>query len=42
MNLSKRKILMNAFFDSQFNYCPFVWMCTVKERHEKVIENLEI
>ena len=27
MNLSKRKILMNAFFDSQFKYCPLIWMC---------------
>ena len=22
----RRKILMNAFFDSQFSYCPLVWM----------------
>ena len=27
MNLSKRKILMNAFFNSQFSYCPLLWMC---------------
>ena len=27
MNLSKRKILMNAFFNSQFSYCPLIWMC---------------
>ena len=26
-NLSNRKILMNAFFNSQFSYCPFIWMC---------------
>ena len=24
MNLSKRKILMNAFFDSQLKYCPLI------------------
>ena len=22
----KRKMIMNSFFDSQFNYCPLVWM----------------
>ena len=27
MNLLKRKIIMNAFFDSQFKYCPLIWMC---------------
>ena len=27
MNISKRRILMNAFFKSQFSYCPLVWMC---------------
>ena len=24
MNLSKRKILMNAFFNLQFSYCPLI------------------
>ena len=27
MDISTRKILMNAFFRSQFNYCPLIWMC---------------
>ena len=27
MNLPKRKVLMNAFFNSQFSYCPLIWMC---------------
>ena len=27
MNLSKKKMLMNSFFKSQFSYCPLVWMC---------------
>ena len=27
MNLIKRKLLMNSFFTSPFNYCPLVWMC---------------
>ena len=26
MNIEKRKILMNAFFNAQFNYCPLTWM----------------
>ena len=26
MDLSKRRILLNAFFISQFSYCPLVWM----------------
>ena len=26
MELTKRRILMNAFFDSQFKYCPLIWM----------------
>ena len=26
MELTKRRILINAFFDSQFNYCPLIWM----------------
>ena len=27
MSISKRHILLNAFFKSQFNYCTLVWMC---------------
>ena len=26
MELNKRRILMNAFFKAQFNYCPAIWM----------------
>ena len=26
MNISKSRILMYSFFNSQFNYCPLVWM----------------
>ena len=26
MNISKRRILVNSFFNSQFNCCPLVWM----------------
>ena len=34
MNLSKKKMLMNSFFMSQFSYCPLVWMC-----HSRTINN---
>ena len=27
MNISKRRILMNAFVTSQFSYCPLIWIC---------------
>ena len=27
MGATKKRILMNEFFYSQFNYCPLVWMC---------------
>ena len=26
MNISKRRILLNSFVNSQFNYCPLVWI----------------
>ena len=26
MNLEKKKILMNEFFNAQFSYCPLTWM----------------
>ena len=29
MELGKRRMLMNAFFNSQFNYCSVSWMCLV-------------
>ena len=34
MELGKRRILMNIFFDSQFNYCPVIWMC-----HSRALNN---
>ena len=27
MSCNLRKIIMNAFISSQFNYCPLLWMC---------------
>ena len=36
MNLTKRKTLMNAFFNSQFNYCPLIWMCHSRINNNKI------
>ena len=27
MEVGKRRIFLNAYFNSQFNYCPITWMC---------------
>ena len=37
MDLSKRIFLINAFFNSQFSYCPFVWMCHSRALNNKII-----
>ena len=44
-----KRILMNAFFKYQFNYCPLVWMCCNKslnsktnrlhKRHHRIVYN---
>ena len=34
MSLSKKKILMNSFFNSQFGYCPLIWMF-----HSRIMNN---
>ena len=36
MKLTKRRILMNAFFDSQFNYCPLIWMFHSRNLNNKI------
>ena len=36
MSFSQRKLLLNAFFLSQFNYCPLVWMCHNRELNNKI------
>ena len=36
MNISKRCIFMNAFFKSQFSYCPLVWMCKSRANNDKI------
>ena len=36
MNLDKKKLLVNAFFLSQFNYCPLVWMCHNRTNNNEI------
>ena len=36
MGLSKKRTLMNAFFNSQFNYCPLIWMCHIRENNNEI------
>ena len=44
MELGKKPMLMNAFFNSQFNYCPVIWIChsqalknEIKRLHERCL-----
>ena len=36
MNPQKRKVLMNAFFNAQFNYCPLIWMLHSRQNNNKI------
>ena len=36
MSLEKRKTLMKAFIESQFNYCPLIWMLHSRTLNNKV------
>ena len=36
MNESKKRILMNSFFWSQFSYCPLVWMFHSRALNNKI------
>ena len=36
MNIEKRKILMNAFFNSQFGYCPLTRMFDSQKPNNKI------
>ena len=38
MNITKRKILMNAFFNAQFSYCPLTWMFHSRKLNNKIIK----
>ena len=35
-SIEKRKVVMNAFFTSQFSYCPLVWMCHSRTNNSKI------
>ena len=36
MNISQRRILMNAFFKLQFSYCPLVQMCHSRTNNSQI------
>ena len=36
MKISKRHILINSFFISQFNYCPLIWMFHSRSINSKI------
>ena len=36
MGLTKRKLLMNAFFTSHFIYWPLIWMCHSRSNNGKI------
>ena len=36
MDISKRKVIMNAFINSQFGYCPLVWMCHSRKLNNRI------
>ena len=36
IELSKQRMFMNVFFNSQFNYCPLIWMCHNRTRNRKI------
>ena len=38
MNVSKRKILMTAFFNLQLCYCQLIWMCLVASLTKKLAD----
>ena len=36
MGIRKRCTFMNAFFKSQFHYCPRIWMCCNRSLNNKI------
>ena len=36
MGIRKRRILINTFFKSQFNYNPLIWMCCNRSLNNKI------
>ena len=36
MSLEKRRIVMKTFVESQFNYCPLIWMLHSRTLNNKI------
>ena len=36
MDFNKKRLLFNAFFQSQFSYSPLTWMCHSRELNNKI------
>ena len=36
MDFNKKRLAVNAFFSSQFNYCPLIWMCHNRTYNNKI------
>ena len=36
MNINKRRVIMKAFIDSQFGYCPLIWMFHSRTLNNKI------
>ena len=36
IGIAKKRILVSAFFTSQFSYCPLVWMCRSRTNNNKI------
>ena len=36
MDFAKRRLLVNAFYYSQLNYCQLVWMCRNRTNNNKI------
>ena len=36
MDFRKKRLLMNAFFNSQFSYCPLIWMFHSRKLNNKI------
>ena len=36
LNIKKKKVLMTAFFTTQFSYCPLIWMFHSRKLNNKI------
>ena len=36
LNKDKLRLIMKTFIESQFNYCPLIWMCHNRELNQKI------